>query len=66
MTDYPRCKTCRHWRTTIVAHTPTEIFHECTNKAVRDNTKGDGADPLGDFFTGPDFGCVHHEAKESQ
>jgi hypothetical protein len=64
MTDYPRCKACRFWDTLIQTHTPTEMFCECVNPAVRNNTTSDGAAPLGDFFTGPNFGCIHHEPKE--
>lgn len=61
--DYPRCKTCKWW-----GPDRGELFRWCSNPVNRDfrgeNPAGacDGEE-LG-FDTGPDFGCVHWEAKE--
>lgn len=64
MTDYPRCKTCRHWDD---RGRRDSAMCECKNSNV---LAGDGIDEAcsetGCFYTGPDFGCVHHESKESE
>lgn len=63
--EMPRCRTCKHWR-----EDTSEDSGKCGALSVdpygwadaNDDTvrivvgsKGDG------FWTGPDFGCVHHE-----
>lgn len=60
--DYPRCKTCKHWDDRVEGE---ELFRDCTNIRISVGYYSDEAiaDP---FATGPDFGCVHHEPKESE
>lgn len=70
------CKTCKHW-TPYTTKYPNGGAPEdersgglCgSEKLTEDYGLGHGADMLvypfmegGDFWTGPQFGCVHHEA----
>ena len=70
-----RCKTCKHW-TPYATKYPNGGAREderaggiCGSaKLVEDYGQGHGADMLvypysegGEFWTGPDFGCVNHE-----
>lgn len=62
MTDYPRCKTCRHWDD---RGRPADRMYICDNPKVFEGDELDEADAeTGCFYTGPDFGCVHHKPKE--
>ena len=64
MTDYPRCKTCKHWDR---QGPQWEGLYGCMNPKVVDGfgTVDEANAMMGDFYTGPDFGCIHHEPKES-
>lgn len=71
-----RCKTCKHW-TIYTTKYPNKFFAIEDKRAggicgsaklVEDIGQGHGADMLvypynegGDFWTGPDFGCVNHK-----
>lgn len=74
MTDYPRCKTCRHYE----PHTPAN--GDCTRPSSKaqwvqvgtagplcDNprmaVKGDTSFAILPYGCGPDYGCVHHQVK---
>lgn len=63
MTDYPRCKTCKWWKT---HHFESGEDYECVNFGINDHKRKDGFDLITMFCTGPDFGCIHHESKESE
>jgi hypothetical protein len=67
-----RCKTCKHWAPCAsMAH--RENYKKAggicsSDKIVEDRWRGYGADMMvysyaedGEFWTGPDFGCVHHQ-----
>jgi hypothetical protein len=70
------CKTCKHW-TPYSAKYPDRAHREdkqaggiCGNDKLTENYGHHGADMLvysynegGEFWTGPDFSCVHHEQK---
>lgn len=64
------CKTCKWWDAENENHrgyTPPVDGHPCKCPKIDDSphyrVNGDLAAPSesGTFFTGPDFGCVHHE-----
>lgn len=70
------CKTCKHWTSFRKAYPSsgcTERFHGgiCMSPKLMEATYDDdnyAPDTLvypyqedGDFWTGPEFGCVHHE-----
>lgn len=58
-----RCKNCRHWKPW------TESQGECQHDMVTvwgEEIPENGVsiyDGAGGFYTGPEFGCVHFEAK---
>ena len=67
-----RCKTCKHWAPcTSAAHGENDkkAGGICSSdKIVEDYGQGHGADTMvysysegGEFWTGPEFGCVHHQ-----
>ena len=71
-TTMDRCKTCKHWAPCAsVAHWENDkkAGGICSSdKIVEDRWQGHGADMMvysycedGEFWTGPDFGCVHHQ-----
>jgi hypothetical protein len=61
------CKTCKWW----IEHRESKaerLHHICTNPNIGngdDETNGlsDNADHDYGISTGPDFGCIHHEAQ---
>jgi hypothetical protein len=68
------CKTCKHWMPYPDKHPSNRPSKAKTGglcqseKLVEDWGHGYGADMLiyeysegGGFWTGPDFGCVHHQ-----
>ena len=71
-----RCKTCKHWApcASSIAHwgNDKKAGGICSSdKIVEDYGQGHGADMMvypyaegGEFWTGPDFGCVHHQQAE--
>lgn len=73
-----RCKTCKHWTPyatkylTGSANADERAGGYCeSGKIVEDQWTGHAADMLiypyredGDFWTGPEFGCVHHTPEE--
>lgn len=62
--EYPKCKTCRWWKGRD-AHTNKQ--HKCSHQKLATllSEPLDGADGRGNcIYTGPDFGCIHHEPKE--
>ena len=67
-----RCKTCKHWAPcTSAVHWENDkkAGGICmSDKITEDYGQGHGADMMvysyiegGEFWTGPDFGCVHHQ-----
>jgi hypothetical protein len=63
------CRSCKWWKTTD-AQKPLESLQACASPKITEC--GGGTEPTNDmlmysyfeggtFFTGPDFGCVHHE-----
>jgi hypothetical protein len=72
------CKTCQHWQR--VPAPPHQAFTKeylaggkCTSEKLTENYEEYRPDTLvysyhegGDFWTGPDFGCVHHLPIEPQ
>jgi hypothetical protein len=70
------CKTCKHWMPHSNKYPKSHAREDkkagglCqSEKLVEDWGGGHGADMLiyeylegGGFWTGPDFGCVHHQA----
>ena len=74
------CKTCKHWMPYSDKY-PKDRASEAkkagglcrSGKLVEDWGNGYGADMLiyeypegGGFWTGPDFGCVHHQAADGE
>lgn len=63
--DYPRCKTCKHSSTDVGAL--KESYLLCDKLAqfmvpkCDDDMIVSGHDA--EWYVGPDFGCIHHEAK---
>ena len=61
------CKTCKHWEKEN--HIPHWTEHRCIilNDHERDEGRADCLvapdQGLGGIYTGPDFGCIHHEPK---
>lgn len=64
------CKTCKHWKREQL---PTDNVRNtggmCRSENIRENWSFDYYQPAnmvydysegGGFWTGPDFGCVHH------
>lgn len=69
------CKTCRLWDTSDWAkYKSHQPIAECTCPKIHEGRwpkEGEKCDHLiysydegGRFFTGEDFGCVHHEERE--
>lgn len=73
----PRCVTCKHW-TPYPTKYPEKIRSDgvddggiCESEKLTEDWGGEhGADMLvypytegGHFWTGPEFGCVHHQPK---
>ena len=61
------CKTCKHWG----GPPPMEDKQaKCLNPKVGAHGEGEDeasdAEGYGGIFTGPDFGCVHHEGGRGQ
>ena len=65
------CKTCKHW--TLVQEKFKSLDENaggiCGSLKLTEDLGRHGADMLvysypegGEFWTGPDFGCVHHRA----
>lgn len=70
-----RCKTCKHWAPCAsFAHWGNDKKSGgicSSDKITEDAWQGHGADMMvylhfegGEFWTGPDFGCVHHQNAE--
>jgi len=70
-----RCKNCRWWgANSQSSDEPLDISHPCEHEKVGSDSDEQFPDGCGGFsegskyneviFTGPDFGCVHFEAKE--
>lgn len=64
-----RCKTCKWWagpvKTSIIKD--NSGYGKCEHLKLSDDTHSDGAidsEDYGGIYAGPEFGCVHHEAKE--
>jgi len=71
------CKTCKHWKPCVIydrfANWNTKEDGRAggtckSDKLIEDGGRGHDADMLvyaynegGSFWTGPDFGCVHHQ-----
>lgn len=67
------CKTCMFWSGEALFGNPDRFTQrECTHDKLREYYFADAADddlvyPYqegGSFYTGPNFGCVHHVKKE--
>ena len=63
------CETCKHWSDKIETYRVAGI-RECRNQKINDDYYDAEPDGLyysyqegGSFYTGPKFGCVHHEEK---
>lgn len=69
MSDYPRCKTCKHYTPAYLSK-----YNSDPNAGRCSSTMVDGEDTPVDgilvnggggndysFAIGPDFGCIHHE-----
>ena len=63
------CKTCKHWTKRTGKNERVERG-QCENEKLDDNFGELSSDGLsyeyyesGGIFTGPNFGCVHHEAQ---
>ena len=55
-----RCKTCKHWGTDYGDNEP----RWCNHPKVSFGTSPDCATAEGNnIYTGPEFGCVHHEER---
>ena len=69
-----RCKTCAYWKQNLGSVLTNGVRGGgCSNEKLREAWGGGGyeADALvysydegGSFWTGPEFGCVHHKAAE--
>jgi len=68
----PTCRTCRHWKPDVVQHLPPRVDHLCSHPKLGDDMDVDksAGDALwyewaegGGIYTGPNFGCVHHEER---
>ena len=68
----PRCKTCRWWGRDG-SDNPRKRARECGNHSKigepsdvkgKTDTLTYSYDEGGRFWTGPEFGCVHHETME--
>lgn len=63
MSDYPRCKTCRHAQPEIAAlkdgYLVCNRLAEFMIPEADDDIIVSGHDS--EWYVGPDFGCVHHE-----
>jgi hypothetical protein len=63
------CDTCKHWEIEAIrAHVAEATHAHCGHPKVSDNGLQfeDGAEDnegYGGIYTGPKFGCIHHEAK---
>lgn len=72
MTNYPRCRTCRWWETREVERRTLipRFVKPCLRMSgvAHLNAKTDSALPNTPdrFWTGPDFGCVHHEPRQPE
>jgi hypothetical protein len=62
-----RCKTCKHWNRSKPNFNPTADFGQCVSDKLAESDVTPTLDMLvyeymegGAFFTGPEFGCVHH------
>lgn len=60
---HPRCSTCKSWSGPDLTGSGTRM--RCRRKDNRTDgmTGGDRSPPV---YTGPDFGCVHHEKREEK
>jgi hypothetical protein len=65
-----RCETCAWWKGDLY-----KDGRECTNTKIREDRYGDSYDPdalvysyyeSGSFWTGPQFGCVHHSTADRE
>lgn len=69
--EYPTCKTCRFWGEAPAwgrLDGKSVIFRDCTNPKLDNDAEPDGVyisamDGHPHNTSGPDFGCIHHEAK---
>ena len=69
-----RCKTCNHWTAQAPYGLPGDYQQRvCDSQKLMESLYGDGSDTLhysyvegGWFYTGPEFGCVHHSEAQCQ
>lgn len=69
-----RCKTCNHWTAQAPYGLPGDYQQRvCDSQKLMESFYGDGSDTLhysyvegGWFYTGPEFGCVHHLEAQCQ
>lgn len=69
MSEQPRCKTCRRWGSLEFGsdggHRICGILSDSEDEAKPDTLIAPNQGML-DIWTGPDFGCVHHQSKEAK
>ena len=70
--SYPRCRTCKYWDDDTVFSFGDQgsCGHEASGSSDDDGMcyySSGGSYPAEAMLvhTGPDFGCIHHEPKES-
>lgn len=62
------CDTCKHWGKPATATPVRGSNRRCQNVVDKENAE-EAATPihdnyyLSDLYTGPKFGCIHHEPK---
>lgn len=65
----PICKTCKWWGEVQTNHDTQTQYAKCLCPKLDHRLGGNGSDgavdaeEYGGIYTGPDFGCVHHESK---
>jgi hypothetical protein len=67
------CKTCAHWTEEAPYNQPEQyVIRECGCRKLQEAFYHHEMDSLcysyqegGGFYTGPDFGCVHHLEKNN-
>ena len=70
----PRCMTCKHWSPDLDAVGARALGGHCLNETKLSDGCGkylpDGLEydysEGGGFWTGPEFGCIHHETEGSE
>ena len=67
------CNTCKHWRNAEKEFRDEVAGGFCNNKKITESFDIRKRDWLvysynegGSFWTGPDFGCIHHKTKRGK